>query len=323
MSKFFDKIRTTAPGEIEANENVERWLQTIHANAAEQPVPLVTPRLQAIRKSSSEQLATFVTPLSPPALASLPELERGPEKEPGYPSNIRDIQPKPALRKVALPRDLERTLFTEDSSNRLACEAYRTIRTRLIGRQSASGISTVVVTSAAPGEGKTLTTLNLGLCCTRLQDSKVLVVDGDLRTCGITSLLRLQGIPGVSDVLAERVDFADAVMTTDVPNFYFLGAGTASAHPSELLARTRWRNFLAWAKETFKLVLIDSPPMLGITDFELISCPCDAILAVARANKTNQGMLKQSIARIDPKKLLGVVLNAAEENSKSGYAYYS
>ncbi|MFZ0637816.1 MAG: CpsD/CapB family tyrosine-protein kinase [Candidatus Acidiferrales bacterium] len=229
-------------------------------------------------------------------------------------------------RKFVLPRPEDGpTLIAHGDANQVAAEAYRTLRTRLVRLQTTSGIRSVVFSSAVPGEGKTLTTLNTGICCAQLHEMRVLVIDGDLRTRGLSKLIGSPSGPGLSDILAGRVQYHDAILSTDQPNLYVLPGGSPAGAPPELFAGEHWKEFLGWAGETFKLILVDAPPILGLSDFDLMATGCDGVLTVVRANQTKRQLLRKAATQIDPKKNLGVIFNATQSDVHKSYyhAYYS
>lgn len=227
-------------------------------------------------------------------------------------------------RKIHLPKSTQAAvLFQSQNGTAAAAEAYRGLRTRVMRLQTTQGIHSVVLSSSLPGEGKTVTSLNLGLCCAQLHEMKVLVVDADLRTRGMTKLLGYPAAPGLAEILAGKADYESAILATDVPNLYVLGAGDSTISPPELFAGSRWKEFVAWCARSFKLVLVDSPPILSLSDFELISHPCDGVLLVVRALRTPRAGLKNAASQIDSRKLLGVVYNGTQfDIDKDGYRPY-
>jgi capsular exopolysaccharide synthesis family protein len=229
-------------------------------------------------------------------------------------------------RKFLLPHLEDGPVLTSHGeANHMAEESYRTLRTRLLRLQATTGIRSVLFSSSVPGEGKTLTTINTALCCTQLHEMRTLVIDGDLRTRGLSKLIGAPSGPGLADILEGRARYEEAILGTDQPNLFALAAGNAVAAPPELFASAQWKEFLGWAGETFKLVLIDAPPILGLSDIDLMAQGCDGVLMVVRANRTKRNLLRKAVGTIDPKKNLGVIFNATDsEINKSYYhAYYS
>lgn len=228
-------------------------------------------------------------------------------------------------RAVRLPRNDKKSFLAREYNPDLqaAVEAYRTLRTRLLKLQEKTGLRSMVVTSTAQGEGKTLTSLNLGICFSHLQDKSILLVDCDLRTKGLSRLLGLEDSVGLSDLLESGPPFNTGVVRTDFPNLYFVPAGTSSTPATELFSRAYWKEFVAWCGETFSLTLADSPPILDLADTELIIAACESALVVTRAGKTKRQVLAKTLDQVGPKKLAGVVFNACEEAAAKNYYRYS
>jgi protein-tyrosine kinase len=227
-------------------------------------------------------------------------------------------------RSIRLPRTEERSFLVSqyNPGMQAAVEAYRTLRTRLVKQQTRNGARSLVVTSAAQGEGKTLTIFNLALCYAKIENWPVLLVDADLRTRGLSNLAGDPESPGLAEILEKECPYQSAVLRTDVPSLYVLPAGETTASPSELFSGPWWKEFLGWAAESFRLVLVDSPPALNLADFELIAAPCESVMVVARARKTARESLTKVLAQVDPRKMAGVVFNGAEEPPDNGYYRY-
>jgi protein-tyrosine kinase len=228
-------------------------------------------------------------------------------------------------RSIRLARDEEKSFLVSqyNPAMQAAVEAYRTLRTRLVKQQDRTGARSLAVSSGAPGEGKTLTAFNLALCYANIQNWPVLLVDADLRTRGLSHLIGDPESDGLGGILEENCAYQSAVLGTDVPNLYVLPAGETTASPSELFSGPQWKEFLGWAAESFRLVLIDCPPVLNLADFELIAAPAESVMLVVRSRKTAREALSKALAQMDPRKLVGVVFNAAEEPSNKNYYGYT
>ncbi len=243
------------------------------------------------------------------------------KKTDGLANEIGDVR-LGRCRKIHLPMDAKKShILSGPDSGHFAVESYRALRTRLMRAQAAQGLRSIVLSSALSGEGKTLTAMNLALCYAQQQDLRVLVIDGDLRKRSLTELLGFPGVPGLAEILVEKAQFVDAILATDVPNLYVLGAGSPSAPPTDLYSRKSWKEFIGWCSETFKVILVDSPPVLPLADFELISSACDGVLIVVRAHSTRRDLLQKVAGQLDPKKLVGVVFNGAD-HQKGNELYY-
>jgi capsular exopolysaccharide synthesis family protein len=232
--------------------------------------------------------------------------------------------PLSACRKLSLPSGADQPLLLSRSDIPApAMESYRALRTRLLRLQESKGLRSVILSSAVAREGKTLTSMNLALSCSRLNNYRVLVIDADLRTRGLTRLVGEPEGPGLSEILAGEAEYQDAIMATDSPNLYFLGAGSHSGQAPELYSGNQWRDLMSWCVQNFRLVIVDSPPILPVADFEQIVGCCEGVLIVVRAYQTQRELLKKIAGRIDQKKLIGVILNGipATDTSEYGKGY--
>jgi capsular exopolysaccharide synthesis family protein len=247
----------------------------------------------------------------------LDSLKQGPVSDP----QVADTRLDPC-RQVNLGNGTgARLILRQDDSSQAALEAYRGLRTRLMRAQAKSGLRSIAITSSLPNEGKTLTTMNLGLCYAQLAQQRVLVIDGDLRTCGLTSMLDHPSSPGLAEVLAGEVTPDQAIVATNHKNLFVLPAGTVASSPPELFSGPRWQEFLGVCNDMFKVILIDTPPILPLADFELISAACDGVVMVVRAHHGQRETLQKTAATLDQKKLLGVVFNATEVGGRHYYGY--
>src|SRR5262249_52417732 len=192
-----------------------------------------------------------------------------------------------------LPRQAEKSFLVTQYNVQMqaAVEAYRTLRTRLVKQQTKNGARSLVVSSAGPGEGKTLTAFNLALCYANIQNWPVLAVDADLRRAGLSKLFGDPESPGLAGILEGVCEPQSAALRTDIPGLSFLPAGESKVSPPELFAGAKWKEFIGWASETFRLVIVDSPPALNLADLELILAPCESALLIVRNRKTSREAL--------------------------------
>lgn len=198
-----------------------------------------------------------------------------------------------------------------------AMEAYRMLRTRLMRAQNAQGLRTLIFSSTVSKEGKTFTALNLARAYVVLTDQRVLLIDGNLRTGAMSQFFEQHSGPGLSDTLVGAASFADVIFATDKPNLFFVSAGKNSAPPPELYASQRWKDFLGWCGECFSVILVDAPSIFPLSDFDLMSAACDGIVLVVRAQCTNRNLLQKAAAQVDSRKLLGIVYNASQNETRN------
>jgi len=225
-------------------------------------------------------------------------------------------------RKIVVPiAKMVREQFKGSDSLESADESYRALRTRLMRLRLDRGMRSIILTSSIQGEGKTHISMNLAHCCAQLHEMRVLLIDGDFRSCGLSRALNLPSSPGLGEILSGDSENDQAIVATDNPNLYLLSAGMAALPPAELFAGRRWQEFIQWCSENFDFVLVDSPPILNLADVELMAAACDGVVIVVRALHTKRELLQKSASQVDAKKLLGLVYNGVENGSRYGYSY--
>ena len=304
MSRFFNETRKSFKQQSvaaagPASVNVDEAVDAMKKNAATDLLP---------------QLVS--TPSPEPLFGALQEVSE-------VSSNVTATRLE-NCRSIRLPRDQERSFLAAqyNPSMQVAAEAYRTLRTRLVKRQTEEGTRSMAICSAQQGEGKTLTAMNLALCYANIQNWPVLLVDADLRSRGLSRLIGDPDSPGLTQILESNGQYQASILSTNVPNLYILPAGLTSTPPPELFSTAAWKEFIGWCSESFRLVIIDSPPILDLADFELILAACESTLMVVRARTTGRESLVRAAASIDTTKLVGVVLNSADESRKTNYYYH-
>jgi len=204
---------------------------------------------------------------------------------------------------------------------RTAIEAYRSLRTSIL--LSASPVPKVLlITSAVPSEGKTTVTVNLGATLASL-GSKVVIVDCDMRKPCCHRSTGVENKPGFVRCLTGHVDLADAILPVPgVPNLSVIPCGPIPPNPAEVLSSPVTPELLNKLRSQFEYVLVDSPPLLSVSDSRILSTLTDAVVLVTRAYSTPydvvrraRGLLYAAGARI-----LGVALNSVDPH-KGGYGY--
>jgi capsular exopolysaccharide synthesis family protein len=220
---------------------------------------------------------------------------------------------------IELPRNADEPLVTVAGNRSTVVEAYKSLRTRLLKIQASRSIRSVVVTSVGRSEGKTLTAFNLAYCCAQVENLPVLLIDGDLRSRSLTKLLGDSSQVGLAELMSGTASYEDAIVRTDVPNLYVMGAGTNDVLSTELFSGERWNHVLGWSRDHFRLVLVDSVSMGALADFELVAAECEGILVVVRARSAAREELKTAIEQLDSDKLIGVVWNAGHSKNATPY----
>ncbi len=250
-----------------------------------------------------------------------------PDSPPAVPANGTSAPPEATLgpvRTLGLRVPAPSPLLPFEDGQWQASEQYRVLRTKIV--QNPKHPSMMVVSSPSPGDGKSVTAINLASTLSLKSEARVLLVDADFRKSAIHIDLGLPETPGLADVLRGECRLEEAIVNTrELANLYVLSAGTAQANPVELLDSSQWPVFCAEIRRLFRYVVIDSPPVAAVADFDLIQAPCDGVILVVRPDHTHRRLLTNSLEILSKQKLLGVVLNCVPEwflTRNSGYGYY-
>jgi polysaccharide biosynthesis transport protein len=204
----------------------------------------------------------------------------------------------------------------------VAGEAYRAIRTSLMLSRAESPPKTVVFTSAIAGEGKTVAVANTAIAFAGMLD-RILLIDADLRRPRCHEVLNCEANPGLTEVLTGLCELKDAIQPTAVKGLFLLSAGINPPNPSELLGSRKMRAVLAAVEAVYDHVLIDSAPILPVSDTVVLSTMVDGVVVVASA-KTAKKLVRDACYRIlhVSAKMLGVVLNNVDAKQQRYHAPY-
>jgi len=202
----------------------------------------------------------------------------------------------------------------------VAAEQYRSLRQRLEGLSAEAGVRTIAVTSAAKGEGKSLTAVNLAATMAQDATRHILLVDADLRRPHVHDLLGLGLSPGLCEHLQGALPREAVIRETPFFGLCVATAGSAQGHPAELLASPEWEEFIARSRADFDYVIVDTPPLHPVSDVPFLATSVDGVLVVVQAGKTSKSLLKQTLETLPPGKVLGTVLNRVESlTGRFGY----
>ncbi len=202
-------------------------------------------------------------------------------------------------------------------------EQYRTIRTNLQFASVDEELRSMLVTSSGPGEGKSMTTANLAVVYAQ-QGKKVLLIDADMRKPTVHYTFRLDNLRGLSNILVGETTLEEAANTTDVDNLDVISSGPVPPNPAELLASRKMELFLIEARKTYDLIIFDTPPVLAVTDAQILANIVDGALMVVRSKQTENDAVERAKEALEPAraKLLGAVLNDREKKASHNYYYY-
>lgn len=203
-------------------------------------------------------------------------------------------------------------------------EAYRILRANVELKRELYKASTFAVTSANAGEGKTMTLLNLA-CVFAQAGYSTLMIDADMRRPRLSRYAELKTDVGLSDYLADGKTLSEVVFRTSNPSLYLLPAGRKTSDPSGLITSQRMDQLLSEVTKRFDIVLIDTPPLLGVSDTSLLVNRADASLFVLQPRKMPLSALVRAkeVLLAAGGRIMGLVLNNVDINNDSQYQYYT
>jgi len=295
-----------------------------------------------IRPSAPRESAQAEDVTAPPRQAA------GPSREPARPSNDQlSVVPPPAggqrvrqtqqdagsgtqprsttaMEWSAVNAKVVERVATPGGAPPMMTEEYRRVAAVLHHSQISQGTKILMVTSACPSEGKTLTACNLALTLSQSYEKRVLLIDMDLRKPAVHDLFDLKNTAGLLDVLrSDRKNNDRTVPVVQVsPRLQLLLTGGVPPDPVSLLTSDSLRNLVKESSQVFDWVLIDTPPAAFLPDCKLLSTLVDAAMLVPRAFVTPYPLVQQVVDAVGHDKIIGVVLNHAEHKSGGGGYYY-
>jgi len=221
-------------------------------------------------------------------------------------------------------KDFEFIVYKKPDS--IPAEAFRALRTRLhFSKMANDKIKTILVTSAAPKEGKTTVAVNLAATIS-LAHKKTIIVDLDLRKPRMHHMFETQKTPGVTNYLFGDIELEKVIRKSHLENLYYIPAGTIPPNPSEVLASEQLEMLISKLKEQFDTVVLDSPPIVAVTDAEIISRIADATILVVAANLTEIDLMQKAAELLSSNSgsFVGVLLNRFSYRNGYGsyYKYY-
>jgi receptor protein-tyrosine kinase len=267
--------------------------------------------------------------------AVIPGLRRGTADEAGAPhggAGDTDRSRRIELDLAALKR---RGFVTPDSLKSQIADEFRVLKRPIIrnalGRAGVrvknSNSNLVMVTSALPGEGKTFTSINLALSMAMEIDSTVLLVDGDVAHPSIPGLLDAPHGPGLLDLLTrDDLDFADALVRTNLDKLSILSAGSRQRRSTEVLASEQMASLLRELSSRYddRIIIFDSPPLLATTEARVLAAHMGQVVMVVAADATSHHAVTQALATIESCEVVLMALNKARRTDVGTYyGYYA
>ncbi|MCU1248570.1 MAG: hypothetical protein JWQ49_1599 [Edaphobacter sp.] len=214
-----------------------------------------------------------------------------------------------------------------------AVEQFRSLRSRIFELRDISPLKTILVSSGVPQEGKSFISTNLALSLARHKNSKVLLIDGDMRRYTLHQILGCESHPGLADYLAGKADILEVMQrpgalqtptagtAPSLPNLTFIAGGNGGDKAADLSGSPRFGELIRQASPHFDWIIVDSSPVLPVSDAVNLARWCDGVLLVARGGVTKFPVAQRAQSELKASKILGFVLNAVQETPEVG-GYY-
>jgi capsular exopolysaccharide synthesis family protein len=221
-------------------------------------------------------------------------------------------------------------------NNGAPVEQFRSLRSRLFELRTKHRLKSILISSGVAQEGKSFVAVNLAISLARSKNSRVLLIDGDMRRCTLHTLLGCGSQPGLPDFLSGRVGAFEVMqrpdttgLVTGVPqqvlqNLTFIAGGNSGEEAADLSGTPRFQELIATAESEFEWIIVDSSPVVPVSDAVNLARACDAVLLIARGGVTPYEVAQRAQSEFNASKILGFVLNGADAApSNSQYYGYS
>ncbi|RND50207.1 CpsD/CapB family tyrosine-protein kinase [Lacticaseibacillus paracasei] len=212
-------------------------------------------------------------------------------------------------------------LITNYAPQDVISEEFRTLRTNILYSNADKQIKTLVFTSAGPGEGKSTVSSNVAVTFAD-QGLKTLLVDADMRKPVIDATFAIENINGLSDFLSQRIsDLNMAIRQTSINNLYVLPTGHIPPNPAELLSSKRMAALIAMLEDSFDLVIFDLPPLINVTDAQILASQTDATVLVVPYGIAEKAMVNEAKTLLNKvhANLIGAVMNRVPKSERHQY----
>jgi protein-tyrosine kinase len=218
--------------------------------------------------------------------------------------------------------DEKTMLFFNGNDGKPGTEQFRTLRSRLYHVREKMPLKKVLVTSALPKEGKSFMASNLAQVMVQQHGRRALLIDGDLRSPKLHMMLGTTNSPGLADYLEGRCDEFSVMQRGPMENLFFIACGHEISNPAELVANGRLRLLLQRVEGLFDWIVIDSPPVVPVSDASVLAKDCDGVLLVVRSEATPADMARRARLEFPEEALVGVVLNGTNAEPITYTRYY-
>jgi protein-tyrosine kinase len=219
------------------------------------------------------------------------------------------------------PEVITRNRCIAYTTNARETESYRILKTRILHRTRSTGRNIIAVTSALPGEGKTLTAINLAVTFARDFQHTVMLIDGDLRRQNIHKYLGCSGERGLINYLEDGVPFSELIVWPGIEKMTLVSGGRPCLESAEILGSPRMKELMTDIKERYpeRYVIFDAPPILSGADVMAFAPLIDQLIVVVQAGRTSLDDVRKALQCLPQEKILGLVLNRSLSAQPSYY----
>jgi polysaccharide biosynthesis transport protein len=260
--------------------------------------------------------------LKVPSLGTIPNMQSLTKGRPYAYSSDKSSSGEPVIK-----GELEKTppeLITYAAPSSVMSEAYRSVRTSLLLSLPERAPRVVLVTSAVPSEGKTVTAINIAVSLTQT-GSRVVLVDADMRKPRIHSVFSIGNLPGLTSFLTGSANLKDVIHDVGPANLHLLPCGVIPPNPAELIQSGRFNHLVQVLRQYFDYVVLDSPPLANVSDARILAANAEATLLVVKAFSTSRHVTKRAVENLQELKArnIAVILNDLDVRMRGNYSYYS
>ncbi len=217
---------------------------------------------------------------------------------------------------------MDQRIIVHNSPKSPDAEAYRTIRSNIQFSSTDREIKSLLITSSGQEEGKSLTCVNLAVAFAAAE-SKVLLMDADLRKPNLHKIMKIDKKDGLTNILSKHNDYKGFISKTEVPNLDVLLCGPVPPNPSEMLSSKSMKSLMEQVRNAYDIVIIDTPPVGIVTDAQILSTLVDGVILVVASEKAKVESVRKAKELLQNvnSNILGVILNKVKKKSNYYYAY--
>lgn len=313
------------------------------ANAVSESLTARVSELEKSGESSSVEL-TVITPASEPSSPTSPSVSRNVamgivlallagvvvailrdllDNRVRRPDDVEKLAEQPVIAAIPASKDAKHLpLISAQHPQSLQAEAYRGLRTNLQFMGLTAENKSILFTSSLPGEGKSSSAINLSHVIAQA-GNRVLLIDADLRRPSVAEYMGLEGDAGLTTVLIGEADIEDVAQPVETEGLVVLASGLIPPNPSELLGSKAMQDLLTEAMGTYDFVVVDTAPLLAVTDAVVLSHYVGGTVVVAQSERVRKPQLTQALNKLKAvdTRVLGVILNRVHSGSRGAYTY--